>query len=110
MLFKLRTQMVDVAMNFKSAHENLYCPLCTDISRHDIGQSQTGTVTLQKFVNFQLDSTHHMLVCKKLNENLRLFYSAAKFSDVFSENFVVMKEIGERYETLVEQRKGILEK
>ena len=88
-LFKLRTRMVQVKMNFKNFYDNTLCDLCYD----------------------EEDSQEHMLNCEKLIEHCDELYNdyIVNYEDIYSSDPHVLLRVTKLFMKVIESKENLIE-
>ena len=84
-IFKFRTRMSDVKVNFSSQYVNLNCSLGCD----------------------ELDSQEHLIICDKIAVNLK--NDNSNYKDLFSNDIQKLKSIAKKLSSALEAKIKILE-
>ena len=79
LIFKLRTQMTNVKMNFKGIYENFQCEICFD----------------------EDESQQHILECRKLNENV---HENIDYTKIENGNVIQMVAIARKFKRNIDIR------
>ena len=84
-IFKFRTRMSDVKMNFSSQYVNLNCSLGCD----------------------EFESQEHLINCDKIESNLD--NNDVDYEDLFSNNILKLKNIAKKLSSALEAKNKIIE-
>ena len=84
-IFKFRTRMSDVKINFSSQYENLNCSLGCD----------------------KIESQEHIINCDKIGSNLNI--DDVVYQDIFSNDIQKLKNIAKKLSSALEAKNKIIE-
>ena len=85
-IFKLRSRVTDVKINFRGKFESLECDLCKEVD----------------------ENQEHLLQCKEILKNREGDTKQLKYENIFEHNVKNQAEIAEQFEENIKLRKKIL--